>query len=115
MDDNGDGTIGGGETTTVGGSGSVDQAAGTITFTTSFSVSAATNYILTADFIALDTDDMVTVSLDESNITSSIIVQGAATPVIHREGCFYFERQARPGVSRKSAKKRWFLYSLTSV
>ena len=27
----------------------------------------------------------------------------------------YFERHARPGTSRKIAKKRWFLYSLTSV
>ncbi|MCZ6836632.1 MAG: DUF6504 family protein [Planctomycetota bacterium] len=27
----------------------------------------------------------------------------------------YVERQARSGTSRSSAKKRWFLYSLTSV
>ena len=26
----------------------------------------------------------------------------------------YFERQARPGSSRKAAKRRWFLYSITS-
>jgi hypothetical protein len=26
----------------------------------------------------------------------------------------YFERQAKPGVSRKAAKRRWFLYSITS-
>ncbi len=26
----------------------------------------------------------------------------------------YFERHARPGVSRETAKKRWFLYTLTS-
>ncbi|MEE8459847.1 MAG: hypothetical protein V3S08_08230, partial [Phycisphaerales bacterium] len=93
VDDNGDGAIGGGETTTVGGAGVVDQAAGTITFSTTFSVSTATNYILVADFVGLDTGDMVTVTLDDSNITSSITVDGAATPVIHREGCFYFERQ----------------------
>lgn len=27
----------------------------------------------------------------------------------------YVERHARPGTSRKMAKKRWFLYSITSV
>ena len=27
----------------------------------------------------------------------------------------YIERQARPGLSRKMAKKRWFLYSITPV
>jgi hypothetical protein len=26
----------------------------------------------------------------------------------------YFERQSRPGVSARTAKKRWFLYSLSS-
>jgi len=26
----------------------------------------------------------------------------------------YVQRQARPGISRESAKKRWFLYTITS-
>ena len=46
VDANNDGNIGAGETTTVGGAGAVSQAAGTITFSTSFSVTAKTSYIL---------------------------------------------------------------------
>ncbi|MCP3905391.1 MAG: hypothetical protein GY715_17330 [Planctomycetes bacterium] len=31
-----------------------------------------------------------------------------------QEAVIYVERQSRPGVSRKTAKKRWFLFTITS-
>jgi hypothetical protein len=31
-----------------------------------------------------------------------------------QEAVIYVERHARPGVSRKTAKKRWFLFTITS-
>ncbi len=56
-DTNNDGNIGTGETTTVGGAGTVDQAAGTITFSTSFNVTTKTSYILRAAFASLSSGD----------------------------------------------------------
>ena len=84
-DDNSDGTIGGGETTTVGGSGTVDQGGGTITFTTSFNVTAVTNYILRADFASLADADAVTIDLTAANITASATISGNTTSAVHTE------------------------------
>ena len=61
VDDNNDGDIGGGETTTVGGAGVVSTSGGTITFSTSFVVSATTDYILRADFASLLDGDNVSI------------------------------------------------------
>jgi len=84
-DNNSDGTIGGGETTTVGGSGTVDQGGGTITFTTSFNVTAVTNYILRADFASLADADAVTIDLTAANITASATISGNTTSAVHTE------------------------------
>jgi hypothetical protein len=93
VDGNGDGDINGGEGTTVGGAGVVDQAAGTITFSGGFAVTAATDYILRADFVTLSTGDMVTISLNDADITpATSSVVGVTSSVTHREGAFYFER-----------------------
>jgi hypothetical protein len=88
VDANGDGAIGGGETTAVGGTGVVDHAAGTITFSTAFSLSAATNYILRADFASLATNDTVTIGLDPADLTSVSLVTGSTTPATHSEASF---------------------------
>ncbi|MHC5109099.1 MAG: hypothetical protein ACYTHJ_04380 [Planctomycetota bacterium] len=92
VDANGDGTIGVGETTSVGGSGAVSTSGGTITFSTSFSVTATTQYILRADFASLSDGDRVTVGLSSSDLTSTACVSGTATSVSHREvACEYTE------------------------
>ncbi|MGB0716796.1 MAG: hypothetical protein ACPGXK_13015, partial [Phycisphaerae bacterium] len=92
VDSNGDGAIGGGETTTVGGSGTVSTSGGTITFSTSFTVTATTQYILRADFSSLSDGDRITVGLTDSNITSSVCVAGSATSASHAElDCSYTE------------------------
>ncbi len=70
-DTNSDGNIGGSETTARGGGGIVSTSAGTITFSTSFSVTAATDYILRADFTTLSGGDHVHIDLDESDISGS--------------------------------------------
>ncbi|MCH7943901.1 MAG: hypothetical protein IIB67_11825, partial [Proteobacteria bacterium] len=91
VDDNDDGNIGGGETTTVGGSGTVSTAGGTITFSTSFDVTAVTSYILRADYSSLSDGDRVTVELAIGNITTTACMSGSARSVSHAEGCQYFE------------------------
>ncbi|MCH7701289.1 MAG: hypothetical protein IID37_06345 [Planctomycetes bacterium] len=84
-DTNGDGTISGGETTTVGGAGTVSTAGGTITFSTSFNVSSAINYILRADFASLSVDDEVDIALSASDITTADSVTGSTDSVDHKE------------------------------
>jgi hypothetical protein len=86
VDDNGDGDIQIGETTTVGGAGVVNTAGGTITFSTSFNVSSATDYILRADFATLSQGDGVTVQLASAGITTTDPVSGASGSAIHVEG-----------------------------
>jgi probable HAF family extracellular repeat protein len=87
IDANSDGAISGSETTTVGGAGTVNQAAGTITFSTSFDVSAATDFILRADFASLSTADQVFISLSAGDITLTGGADGATSRVRHKEGC----------------------------
>ena len=62
QDDNNDGAIGVGETTTVGGSGAVNAGMTTITFSTSFTVAASTtvNYILKGNAANLASGDTMT-------------------------------------------------------
>ncbi|MCP3905744.1 MAG: VCBS repeat-containing protein [Planctomycetes bacterium] len=88
IDTNDDGDIGGGESTTVGGSGVVNQGAGTITFSTDFNVSSATSYILRGDFASLATNDEVTIGLASGDITSADDVTGTSTSVTHVERCY---------------------------
>ncbi len=88
VDDNYNGDIGTGETTTVGGAGSVNTAAGTITFSTSFDITTGTSYILRADFASLSLGDQVTIGLDKNDITGSGPVTGSATSVTHLKGCY---------------------------
>ncbi len=92
VDDDDDGTLDPGETTAVGGSGIVDQASGTITFSSSFPVAALTNYILRADFSELSDGDTVTISLLDTDITATETFTGSTTQVGHREGCFYVDQ-----------------------
>jgi len=95
VDTNGDGDIGAGETTTVGGAGVVNQGAGTITFSTSFNVSSATNYILRADFADLSIGDTVSIDLEKSNITTTACsVTGSTTTAKHIEGDCYMQHYA---------------------
>ncbi|MCH7701288.1 MAG: DUF3466 family protein [Planctomycetes bacterium] len=84
-DTNGDGTISVGETTTVGGIGTVSQSGGTITFAGDFSVTAVTHYIVRADFAELSGAETVTIGLTTANITSSSSVDGSTTPVTHSD------------------------------
>jgi len=83
-----------GTDTQVGGAGSVSisGATGTITFSTAFTVSAATNYILQADVANLVADDTVTLALPSGNLTASgvtsgasITASGSATNVTHTQ------------------------------
>ena len=85
VDDDGDGTIDVGETTTVGGVETVDQAAGTITFPVSFNVSSATNYILRMDFSSLSEGDTVRISLNSADVTTAYIESGSTSAVTHSE------------------------------
>jgi probable HAF family extracellular repeat protein len=93
VDSNSDGNIGVSETTTVGGTGTVNTAAGTVTFSTSFVVSSATHYILRADFASLSPGDQVTISLAAGDISATDSVTGSTTSVTHKEliEC-YFEK-----------------------
>ncbi len=77
------------ENTLVGGIGAVDQAAGTLTFSGAFpDVSAATNYILRADFASLSDGDTVTIVLNPTDIdiTTTAKVTGSTSAVTHQEG-----------------------------
>ena len=85
VDGNGDGDIGAGESTTAGGSGAVNTAAGTITFSTSFDVSLTTSYILRADFSSLTQCDAVTISLTTDGITTTADTSGETSPAPHAE------------------------------
>ncbi|GAG06327.1 unnamed protein product, partial [marine sediment metagenome] len=82
-DDSGD--VDGGESTKVGGDGVVNTVAGTVTFSTAITVSAATSYILRADFSTLTQCDSVTISLTTENITTTALKTGTTTSVTHAE------------------------------
>jgi len=73
VDADNDGAISGGETTTVGGSGSVSISggSGTITFSTSFNVNATTSYILRADVASIDPEDYLRLRVAPSNLTAT--------------------------------------------
>ena len=85
VDDDNNGDLEVTEITLVGGIGVVDQAAETVTFSTSFNVSAVTNYILRADFGSLSDGDTVTIVLNPSDITTTAAVGGSTTAVVHSE------------------------------
>jgi hypothetical protein len=83
MDDNGDGTIDGSDTTgAVGGTGTVDGSVTTITFSTPFNISALSTvtYILRGDVSNLVASDAVTIGLGTSNITLASGTVGGAAP-----------------------------------
>ena len=89
QDDNNDGTIEAGETTTAGGSGSVNSGVTTITFSSSFNIAASTtvNYILIGDVANLAVGDTMTIALSFSNFTlSSGAVGGSTTNATHTAG-----------------------------
>ncbi len=93
VDTNGNGSIGAGETTAVGGTGTVNTAAGTITFSTTFSVSSGTYYILRGDFASLSLLDRITIGLAAADVTASDTVTGSTTSVTHIEEIeCYFEK-----------------------
>ena len=93
VDDNGDGTIDGSDTTgTVGGAGTVDAGVTMLTFTGNFSIPASTtvNYILKGDVNSLAAGDTITLDLGPSDIifTSGAVGIGgsAVTSAIHTAG-----------------------------
>jgi hypothetical protein len=98
VDENNDGTIGEGETTTVGGSGAVNSGVTTITFSTSFTIStsATMNYIVKGDVSNLQGGDTVTIDLGPSNVTlaSGTVGGSAATNVAHTavSGVFIYRK-----------------------
>ncbi|MHC4500152.1 MAG: hypothetical protein ACYS21_13670, partial [Planctomycetota bacterium] len=88
VDDNGDGTIDGSDTTgAVGGTGVVNGSVTTITFSTPFNIaaSATINYILKGDVNNLVATDTFTIDLGTGNITlaSGTVGGTAPTSVIH--------------------------------
>ncbi|OGP42106.1 MAG: hypothetical protein A2324_14845 [Candidatus Raymondbacteria bacterium RIFOXYB2_FULL_49_35] len=89
IDANNNGTVEAGESGTVGGSGVVSTAGGTITFSTGFFVSSATNYILRSDFSSLSPGDKVTIALYNSVITTASAKSGTCDSVTHWEVPWY--------------------------
>ncbi len=85
VDTDGDGSIEAGETSTVGGAGAINTTAKTISFSTGFSVSGATNYIMRADFSNLDPSDRVTIMLDTGGITTTSTKSGSVDSITHWE------------------------------
>ena len=84
QDDDNNGAIAAGETTTVGGTGAANAGMTTITFSTSFSVAASStvNYVLKGNAANLASYDTMTLSLGKANITiSSGTVGGTTTSV----------------------------------
>ncbi|MCG8404495.1 MAG: hypothetical protein MI923_04770 [Phycisphaerales bacterium] len=92
IDSNANGVISGGENSKVGGNGTVNHAAGTLTFTSNFNVSAPTHFILRADFSSLSDGDKFTVSLDTGGVSTTATRLGSTSAAMHAEGCFYIER-----------------------
>jgi probable HAF family extracellular repeat protein len=88
VDDNDNGNIDAGETTSVGGAGVVSTSGLTITFSTSFNVSASTSYILRADFESLSINDEVSIDLEPGDILANRLVSGATTSITHVERCY---------------------------
>jgi hypothetical protein len=87
VDTDSNGTINGGETTTVGDAGVVNitGATGILSFFTGFTVSVPTHYILRADFDTLMNSDKVIIALDTAGISTSVSESGSATSVTHEE------------------------------
>ncbi|MBI2591766.1 MAG: hypothetical protein HYW34_03770 [Candidatus Brennerbacteria bacterium] len=73
IDSDGNGAIGAGETTEIGGAGSVSLGGGTgsITFSTSFSNTSTLNIILRADLASVDPEDIIKFRVQPSSITST--------------------------------------------
>ncbi|HOI43891.1 MAG TPA: hypothetical protein PK523_13185, partial [Elusimicrobiales bacterium] len=79
-DPDGNGRIEAGETTAVGGAGSVDIAAGNITFSTPFTFpTAGMNYVMTADLANLTGGDAFRLNLSTSNIALVSVTNGTET------------------------------------
>lgn len=91
VDQNADGVIDASETTTVAGTGVVDTAAGTITFSTSFIVTGTTSYILRGDFASLSLGDKVTIGLAATDISANSLISGTTTTATHLEQCYIGE------------------------
>jgi len=87
IDANSNGIIDAGEATTVGGSGSVNitGTTGTVTFSSSFNVSAPTNYILRANVANLVANDSLMIGLLTSDITTTYAKMGVVQPAKHKE------------------------------
>ncbi|OGZ34599.1 MAG: hypothetical protein A2Y98_00335 [Candidatus Portnoybacteria bacterium RBG_19FT_COMBO_36_7] len=92
LDADNDGMVDGEETTQVGGTGnvSISGSSGTITFSSSFSVSLGDhNYILRAETVSgIDPGDQISIMLWHQDITSDASgTSGAAAPALHmRQG-----------------------------
>src|SRR3989339_237285 len=87
IDANSNGIIDAGEATTVGGSGSVNitGTTGTVTFSSSFNVSAPTNYILRANVANLVANNSLMIGLLTSDITTTYAKMGVVQPAKHKE------------------------------
>ena len=87
VDANNDGTIGTGETTTVGGTGVVSSGVTEITFSTDFTIPASTsvNYILKGDVSNIAPLDTVTISLGDFSVelVSGTVGFSTVTDVTH--------------------------------
>ena len=90
VDENLNSVVYAGDTTTVGGTGSLSffGSAGEILFTTDISISTPKNLILTGDVANLVAGDSMTISVDANDVIDSAgaVVVGETTPVIHIEG-----------------------------
>ena len=82
-DENGDGNIGAGESTKVGGAGAVNTVAGTLTFPGDFVLAAGVSkhYILCADFATLEIADKVLIDFFSDGVSARGTVSGEDLPV----------------------------------
>lgn len=92
IDANNNGAIEAGETTAVGGAGSVSLSggAGSITFSTAFSNTSTLNIILRADIASVDPEDVIKFRIQPSGITStgqtskiSLVPSGSSLSAVH--------------------------------
>ncbi|MBI5732955.1 hypothetical protein HY967_03280, partial [Candidatus Jorgensenbacteria bacterium] len=95
FDANGDGTIDAGETQTVGSTGSVAITGdtGTITFSSSFSVTSTMNIVLRGDVSSIDAGDILKFRLQTANITATgqtskiaLVPSGSTVSASHARG-----------------------------
>ena len=87
LDENGNGIIEGGETTSLGGSGVANTSSthGTITFSTNIVISEVTNVILQADFTGVSIGNTISIGLAESglNLENSVTARGFVSTTFH--------------------------------